>query len=134
MSDLITLNEEIHEVHRVLEGKSEIDDNQNNKGPLWCDNRSSILCAKKESIGEIRTINNPTCIVVEEDILHNPTSVAIGSRKLQIDFIEDMWDVVDEWWRPSMIARRYYKVIFREGSILTIFRDLISGIWWEQKA
>lgn len=89
---------------------------------------------KKESIGEIRTINNPTCIVVEEDILHNPTSVAIGSRKLQIDFIEDMWDVVDEWWRPSMIARRYYKVIFREGSILTIFRDLISGIWWEQKA
>ena len=47
--------------------------------------------------------------------------------------MEDAWEIVDEWWRASPIARRYYKVALEDGSAITLFRDLLSDRWYEQR-
>ena len=90
---------------------------------------------KKTSLSPIRTLNQPAFVQVQEDSHRRPVSVTIRRRMLKVASIEDVWEIVDEWWRtsPIAIARRYYKVTVEDGSCITIFRDLLSGLWYQQR-
>ena len=46
---------------------------------------------------------------------------------------EDVWEIEDEWWRQHPISRRYYRVLLEDGSSMTLFRDLLNSLWYEQK-
>ena len=89
---------------------------------------------KKASLSRIRPLNRPELVQVEEDGDHRPATIISHGQRGKVTSIEDVWEVVDEWWRASPIARRYYRVAIEEGATITVFRDLINGVWYEQKA
>ena len=77
-------------------------------------------------------MNLPTLLAVEEDHRQRPLAMFMGSRKLRIASVEDVWELVDEWWRKAPIARRYYRVMIENGPSVTLYRDLVSGHWYRQ--
>ena len=87
---------------------------------------------KTASPGPIRALNLPTLLAVEEDHRQRSLAMFMGSRKLRIASVEDVWELVDEWWRKAPIARRYYRVMIENGPSVTLYRDLVSGHWYRQ--
>jgi hypothetical protein len=47
--------------------------------------------------------------------------------------IQEVWRIDDEWWREP-ISRRYYRLLLEQGSMCTIYRDLLHDSWYEQRA
>ena len=88
---------------------------------------------KKTSPGPIRALNLPGLVGVEEDDLQRPISIAPRGAKLRVASVEDVWEIVDEWWRTDPIARRYHMVLLEDGATMTVFRDLLSGLWYRQR-
>ena len=53
-SDSITISEDVHQIHSVLNtGKDNLNDNSDGKGLLFCDNRSAVINAKKLDITDV---------------------------------------------------------------------------------
>jgi hypothetical protein len=87
---------------------------------------------KKTILSRIRPLNKPEPIQVGEDKNGMPGVVALRRHGLSVTSIQDVWDVLDEWWRTSPIARRYYTVKLEDGRTITIFHDLVQEAWYEQ--
>jgi hypothetical protein len=45
--------------------------------------------------------------------------------------VQDTWQIDDEWWRDP-ISRRYYQVVLADGSLHTLYHDLVADRWYEQ--
>jgi hypothetical protein len=56
-----------------------------------------------------------------------------GGTPHQVERIDEVWRVVDEWWRASSIARTYYRVSLDDGRLVTLFHDEIANGWFEQR-
>ena len=82
--------------------------------------------------GSIRPLNLPVPVTVQENRRQLPISVTMEGRTLPITAITDLWEIDDEWWRSRPIARMYYRVTVRGGRQLTLYRDLVDGIWYRQ--
>jgi hypothetical protein len=54
-------------------------------------------------------------------------------RRLAVTAIQEIWRIDDEWWRER-ISRRYYLLLLEHGIVCTIYRDLVSDSWYEQRA
>ena len=39
-----------------------------------------------------------------------------------------------KWWREHAVVRMYYEVILDDGTRLTIYHDLVSDSWFEQRS
>ena len=89
---------------------------------------------KKTGPSPIRALNLPGLVNVEVDHRQRPISIILGGLTLKVAAIDDVWEIVDEWWRTRPISRRYYKVAVENGLAITIFQDLVSGFWHEQRA
>ncbi len=89
---------------------------------------------KKTGPGRIRPLNRPEPVRVEEDDNRRPALVVADGRRAKIASIVDVWEIVDEWWRPDPVARRYYRAALEGGGTVTVFRDLGSGAWYRQRA
>ena len=83
--------------------------------------------------GPIRALNLPTPVAVKEDDGHRPVSITLQGRRAKVATIEDLWEIAEEWWRPAPIARRYYVVATQDGRRITLFRDLTTGEWYQQR-
>lgn len=99
-----------------------------------------------------RSLNLPVPIDVVADSAERPISITLplarsGSqppsrsrrlaqegRSLAVAFIDDLWQVDDEWWRERPISRRYYQITTQDERRLSIFRDQLNGNWyWQQR-
>jgi hypothetical protein len=60
-------------------------------------------------------------------------AATLGRREGRVASIENVWEIEDEWWRQHPISRRYYRVLLEDGSSMTLFRDLLNSLWYEQK-
>jgi hypothetical protein len=47
--------------------------------------------------------------------------------------VQEVWRIDDEWWREP-ISRRYYRLLLEQGSLCTIYHDLLHDSWYEQRA
>ncbi|MGD0780677.1 MAG: hypothetical protein ABR954_07895 [Dehalococcoidales bacterium] len=79
-----------------------------------------------------KPVNTPTALQVEEDASGFPLAVK-GKRRLSITSIEDRWRLDDEWWRAEPVSRLYYNVLLASGQRLVLYKDLVSGVWYEQE-
>ncbi len=90
------------------------------------------------SSGSLRPLNPPAPVQVEENESRRPVSITLRGRKFKIVSINDLWEISEEWWRESPVARVYYQVTIEDGRPLTIFRDLLGdladGSWYRQRA
>ena len=83
--------------------------------------------------GALRPLNLPVPIAVEEDADQRPLALTLRGRRLQVASIDDLWEVDDEWWRERPVARMYYRVSVQDGRLITLFRDLLDGEWYQQR-
>jgi hypothetical protein len=79
----------------------------------------------------LRSLNLPRSIQVEED-QDRPLILLINGFRLPVEAIQERWRIDDEWWRRP-ISRLYYQVLLAGGDVLTIFKDLETGEWFQQQ-
>lgn len=118
---------------------------------------------KTPGAGALRPLNLPVPITVEEDACQRPLTLSKsppkGGRRLEpassasleksvrqqpqipsqaeprlkVVSIDNMWKIDEEWWREKPIVRMYYQVTTEDGRRITLFRDLTTGEWYQQR-
>jgi hypothetical protein len=51
----------------------------------------------------------------------------------RVESVQDRWRIDDEWWREEAVSRLYYQLQLEGGRVVTVYRDLAGGGWWEQR-
>jgi hypothetical protein len=84
---------------------------------------------------ELRPLNAPTPLRVHTDAQGHLVSLWRQGRLTPrtIVAIQDRWRIDDEWWREHAISRMYYEVVLDDGTLLTIYHDLLADAWFEQR-
>jgi len=79
----------------------------------------------------VTPLNIPREVRVTADGDGHPVFVWLRNRQ-RVARIRNVWRIDDEWWRQE-IARRYFELELSDGSVITVFQDLISGNWSQQR-
>ena len=86
----------------------------------------------------LRPIGMPRGVVVQEDSHAMPLTVARldarghrGPESL-VESVEEQWRLAEAWWRESPERRTYYRVVLSDGRPRTLYRDEVTGAWYEQ--
>lgn len=51
----------------------------------------------------------------------------------RVESVREQWLVEDRWWSGSPLRRHYVEVILAGGRCTVVFRDLVTGRWFEQR-
>jgi hypothetical protein len=88
-----------------------------------------------QSRSDLRPLNAPSPLQVQMDDRGRVVSIWRQGRLTPrtIAAIQDRWRIDDEWWREHRVARMYYDVVLDDGTMLTIYQDLASDSWFEQR-
>ena len=77
------------------------------------------------------SVNIPREIGVAVNGPGEPNSIVRDRGRWKVARVQNRWRIDDEWWR-SEISRMYYELLLSNGSVITVFRDLLSGKWYQQ--
>jgi hypothetical protein len=79
-----------------------------------------------------KPVNTPEALKIEEDASGIPLAVRL-KRRQAVATIEDKWRIDDEWWRKEPVSRLYYNVLLASGQRLVLYKDLVTGGWYQQE-
>jgi len=79
-----------------------------------------------------KPVNTPEALKIEEDAFGIPLAVRLKQRQA-VATIEDKWRLDDEWWRKEPVVRLYYNVLLASGQRLVLYKDLVTGGWYQQE-
>jgi hypothetical protein len=79
-----------------------------------------------------KPVNMPEPVKIEENAAGQPAAVKL-KRRMAVMTIEDKWRIDDEWWRAEPLSRCYYNVLLTSGRRMVLYKDLITGDWYEQE-
>jgi len=83
----------------------------------------------------LRPLNAPTPLRVQLD--QNGRVVALWRNgrltPRRIAAIQDRWRIDDEWWREHAVSRMYYALLLDDGTLLTVYHDVLTDQWFEQR-
>lgn len=84
---------------------------------------------------DLRPLNAPSPLQVQADDQGRIVSVWRQGRLTPrtITAVQDHWRIDDEWWREHPVSRIYYELLLDDGTLLTIYHDLLSDLWFEQR-
>ncbi len=85
-----------------------------------------------ESPGTLRRLNTPRPVEVRAGV-GGPSALRRNGRWLPVVEVLDRYRTDDRWWTAEPIARTYYELHLDDGRVVTVFRDLIRGDWYEQR-
>ena len=57
---------------------------------------------------------------------------AIAGRR--VEAVRESWLLEDRWWTEAPLRRRYWEAVTADGRSVVVFRDLVAGGWFEQRA
>jgi len=77
-----------------------------------------------------RRLTEPKPVTVRPGDRGVPEAVA-GTA---VEAIREEWVVEDLWWTGRPLRRRYFELVLADGSNAVVFRDLIKGRWYSQRA
>ena len=84
----------------------------------------------------LRSMGMPRRLTVRVDATGTPVAITRIARghaaEAHVEQIDEVWRVAEAWWREAPQTRTYYRVILDGGRPLTLFRDEVSGAWYEQ--
>ena len=81
----------------------------------------------------LRPLNLPVPAAVAAGDGGTPEAVTIDGVSRAVVAVRERWRVDDEWWRRP-ISREYVEVVLDDGRRLVLFRDLLTGEWYSQRA
>jgi hypothetical protein len=58
--------------------------------------------------------------------------VALAGRP--VEAVREEWIVEDRWWTSRPLRRRYFELVLDDGRNAVVFRDLVDGRWFSQRA
>lgn len=74
----------------------------------------------------------PREIEVSADNSGIPEAIFRQDKRDLITAVSNTWRIDDDWWRDE-ISRQYYEVELKDGRLMTVFHDLVSGKWYQQR-
>jgi hypothetical protein len=77
-----------------------------------------------------RRLGAPKPAAVEAD--ERGTPAAVGA--VAVDSVREEWVVEDRWWTGRPLRRRYFELVLIDGRNVVVFRDLVGGRWFVQRA
>ena len=77
-----------------------------------------------------RRLTRPRAAAVRTDGAGAP--VALAGRA--VDAVREEWVVEDRWWTSRPLRRRYFELVLIDGRNTVVFRDLVDGRWFTQRA
>lgn len=86
----------------------------------------------------LRPIGLPRALGVRTDGDGMPLAVARSrahgqyGAESRVESIEEMWRISEAWWREAAQTRTYFHVLLNGGRPLSIYRDDVTGAWFEQ--
>ena len=81
----------------------------------------------------LKALGQPKLVVVRTDEQCDPVHVRLpGKTARRVAVIRERWQIDDEWWRQA-ISRKYRTIVLDDGRVLTLYHDLIDGVWYVQK-
>ena len=78
----------------------------------------------------LRRLAEPRASTVEAGAGGRP--VALG--RAPVEAVIEEWVVEDRWWTAEPLRRRYLELVLADGRDVVVFRDLMAGCWYEQRA
>ncbi len=84
-------------------------------------------------LSSIRPLRAPQQLEVELGNDTLPKAIALRGVVLQVADIQDRWRIDDEWWRSRPVSRVYYQLILEDRRPMTVFEDLETLQWFQQK-
>ena len=48
--------------------------------------------------------------------------------------VREEWKVDDRWWAQKQLRRHYFELALIDGRSIVVFRCLLSGRWYRQRA
>jgi hypothetical protein len=51
-----------------------------------------------------------------------------------VEAVREEWAVEDRWWEPKPLRRRYFELALADGRAIVVFRSVLSGRWYRQRA
>jgi hypothetical protein len=77
-----------------------------------------------------RRLGAPKSASVEADSGGTPAAVDATA----VDTVREEWVVEDRWWTGRPLRRRYFELVLADGRNVVVFRDLVDGRWYLQRA
>jgi hypothetical protein len=83
----------------------------------------------------LRPLNMPHAVDVSVDAQGTPSMVRrVGAEAHAVVAVQDRWRIDDEWWREHAISRAYYLLLLDDGSLLSVYHDLLANAWFQQRS
>lgn len=64
----------------------------------------------------------------------SPAGVPLAVEGVAVESVREEWLVEDGWWTARPLRRRYFELALADGRNAVVFRDLIGGRWFSQRA
>ena len=88
----------------------------------------SPLPERRWALGSELTPLGRVAAVAVAEVQNVPRAVESHSVRKVVD----LWEVDTEWWMPEPARRRYWRLVVDGGKLLTVYRDLATGEWYQQ--
>ena len=80
----------------------------------------------------LRPLGQPHVGTVRTDEFGEPEFVSLpGKPTRHVEIIREHWRIDEGWWRQPM-SREYRTVILDGGGNITLYHDLLKGLWYVQ--
>jgi hypothetical protein len=60
--------------------------------------------------------------------------VPVAVAGVAVEAVRERWEVDDRWWVPQPLRREYFELALANGRSVVVFRCLLSGRWYRQRA
>ena len=84
-------------------------------------------------------VNTPAPVEVECGAAGLPAKISVFAKpmgtknEMKVAAVQARWRIDDEWWRETPISRLYYTLLMEDGRLITLFHDLVTGHWFQQR-
>jgi hypothetical protein len=58
----------------------------------------------------------------------------LAVNRVAVEALRESWKVEDRWWIPQELRREYFELALADGRSIVVFRCVLSGRWYRQRA
>ena len=99
-------------------------------GPPPAPTSTEAVAGEPAAGSALRRLATPRPMAVQTGERGVPTMV----RSLPVEAMLEDWVVEDRWWTSRPVRRRYFELVLTGGRNVVVFKDLVGGRWFVQRA